>query len=240
MMYHASLRSWLDRARMRWITFSYNFGWSAYVGFLDGWIAKCAMGIPIIGYLIIFNDTVSQHVSFDILAGENSRPAGGLSSTARLKLLYFGLILLGIANIVYLRRRPSVFRVGTNEFDYVERALQHFTASKYIDIHGTIRHEGHHTLHGKYYDAEYDSFLELALGKHTGSRGRDAATTNWDEAKKRYEEFLRSMLIENFYRNNVKRSASLAVAVGLAATGYFLLFIPSLDLFIKVLRVTLS
>jgi len=102
-------------------------------------------------------------------------------------------------------------------FDYVERALQHFTASAYIDIHGTIRHEGHHTLHGKYYDADYDAFLDMALGKRAGTRGRDAETANWSEAKKRYEELLRSMLIENFYRNNVKRRGSLAVAASLAA-----------------------
>ena len=216
-MYHGHLRSWLDSLRMRWTTFAYNFGWSSYVAFLDGWIAKCAMGIPIIGYLILFNDTVSQHVSFDTLASENSRFAGGLSSTARLKLLYFGLILLGTANIVYRLRRPFVFRVGTNVFDYVERALQHFTASAYIDIRGTIRHEGHHTLHGKYYDADYDAFLDMALGKRAGTRGRDAETANWSEAKKRYEELLRSMLIENFYRNNVKRRGSLAVAASLAA-----------------------
>ena len=73
---------------------------------------------------------------------------------ARLKFIYFGLIFLGSANILYRIRRPFVFKIGTNQFEYVENALKHFTVSAYIDIHGLIRHEGHHTLHGKYYDSE--------------------------------------------------------------------------------------
>jgi hypothetical protein len=30
-----------------------------------------AMAIPVVGYLIVFNDAVSQHLSFNRLAGEN-------------------------------------------------------------------------------------------------------------------------------------------------------------------------
>ena len=148
----------------KWETFAYNYGWSAYVFLLDGWIAKCAMAVPIVGYLILFNDSVSQHLSFNRLAGENISQLG-LTSITRLKLIYFGLIFLGSANILYRLRRPFAFRIGTNQFEYVEKSLNHFTVSDYIDIHGAIRHEGHHTLRGKYDDAEYDAFLGLATGE---------------------------------------------------------------------------
>jgi hypothetical protein len=204
----------------------------------DGWIARSAMAVPIIGYLILFNDSISQHLSFKILAGETTSWFD-LSSSARLKLIYFGLIFLGCATILYRLRRPFVFKIGANQFDYVERALRHFTVSAYIDIHGTIRHEGHHTLHGKYYDSEYDAFLDLALGKKDGSGHRSEATANWNEAKSKYEGLLRSMLIENFSRNDVKRRFSLSVCIFLALAGYFLLLIPSADLFLRVLAVSL-
>ena len=150
-------------------------------------------------YLILFNDSVSQHLSFKILAGETTSWLD-LSSSARLKLIYFGLIFLGCATILYRLRRPYVFKIGTNQFDYVERALTHFTASAYIDIHGTIRHEGHHTPHGKYYDSEYKAFLNLALGKLDELGHRREGTADWNQAKSKYEELLRSMLIENFLR----------------------------------------
>jgi hypothetical protein len=172
---------------MRWSTFAYNYGWSDYVFLFDGWIAKCAMAVPIVGYLILFNDSVSQHLSFNKLASENV-VGFGLSSVARLKFIYFGLIFLGSGNILYRTRRPFTFRIGTNQFEYVENALRHFTVSAYIDINGAIAHEGHHTQHGDYYDADYDAFLNLALGKDSDGQ-RDESTADWAGAKNKYEGF---------------------------------------------------
>jgi hypothetical protein len=57
-----------DHWKMKWSTFSYNYRWSDYVAALDGWIAKSAMTVPIVGYLILFNDSVSEHLSFNTLA----------------------------------------------------------------------------------------------------------------------------------------------------------------------------
>ncbi len=62
---------WISYIQMRSRIFSYNYGWSKYVVLFDGWIAKCAMAVPFIGYLIIFNDSVSQHLSFNNLAHED-------------------------------------------------------------------------------------------------------------------------------------------------------------------------
>ena len=225
----------LSRWRSKWSEFAYNYGWSRYVILFDGWIAKCAMAVPILGYLILFNDSISQHLSFNKLADESSIHFG-LSSLVRLKIIYFGLIFLGSANILYRLRRPFTFKIGTNQFDYVEKGLEHFTVSAYININGEIQTRGHHTLHGKYYDADWDTFLDLALGKRE-ALGRNESTANWLEAKNRYGELLRSMLIENFYRNNVTHRISLTLCLIFATAGYFLLFIPSIDLFIKVMIV---
>lgn len=221
---------------MKWSIFVYNYGWSDYVFLFDGWIARCAMAVPIVGYLVLFNDAVSQHLSFKTLAGIND---GWLTSGTRLRLVYFGLIFLGTATILYRLRRPFVFKIGTNQFDYVEKALRHFTVSAYINIHDAIRSEGHHTLHGKYYDSEYEGFLNTALGKLDDAGHRREATANWNEAKSRYEGLLRSMLIENFSRIDVTRSFWLTACIFLALIGYVLLLIPSIDLFFRVLAASL-
>jgi hypothetical protein len=231
------IERWTSYCRMEWSTFAYNYGWSKYVFLFDGWIAKCAMAVPIVGYLILFNDSVSQHLSFERLAGENILRFG-LSSVERLKLIYFGLIFLGSANILYRLRRPFVLKNGTDQFEYVEKSLKHFTVSAYMDIHGVIRHEGHHTLHGKYYDAEYDAFLNLALGEWGECSQRDETTADWAGAKSKYEGLLRSMLIENFFRNNVRRRLSLTGCLILSVVGYLLLLVPSADLFVKVMTVS--
>ncbi|MBX3533933.1 MAG: hypothetical protein KF826_06250 [Xanthobacteraceae bacterium] len=231
------LRRIADRIKLRWSTFSYNYRWSDYVFLFDGWMAKTAIAVPFVGYLILFNDSVSQHLFFNNLARESSI-GFGISSTTRLKFIYYGLIFLGLAAIIYRIRRPYVMRVGTNQFGYVEKALTHFTVSAYIDIHGAIRHEGHHSLHGKYYDAEYEQFVDMALGSKDSFGHRDGRSANWLEAKSRYEGLLRSMLIENFLRNVVKRRISLTICLIFATVGYLLLAVPSVDLFIKVLYVS--
>lgn len=229
------IKSWVENWHSNWNSFVYNYCWSDYVILFDGWIARCAMAVPIVGYLVIFNDAVSQHLSFHTLAGAGE---GWLSSSSRLKFVYFGLIFLGTATILYRVRRPFVFKIGTNEFDYVERALEHFTVSAYINIHGTIRDEGHYTLHGKYYDSEYEGFINMALGKRDKSGYRSEDSGNWNLAKAKYESLLRSMLLENFSRNNIKRRYSLTSCIALAIIGYCLLLIPSLDLFLRVLAVS--
>jgi hypothetical protein len=230
-------KRWIDYWRMKWGGFAYNYGWSSYVLLFDGWIAKFAMAVPIVGYLILFNDSISQHLSFNKLADE-SAVRFGLSSIARLKFIYFGLIFLGSANILYRIRRPFVLKIGTNQFAYVEKALTHFTVSSYIDINGEIQQHGHTTLHGKYCDSEFESFLNLALGAR-GIVGRDESSANWLAAKNKYEGLLRSMLIENFFRNNITRRVSLSFCILLSISGYTLLLIPSADLFLKVMSVVL-
>ncbi|AND92600.1 blr7681 [Bradyrhizobium diazoefficiens USDA 110] len=223
----------IDYWRTEWSTFHYNLGWSRWVRFLDGWIAKCAMAVPVVGYLVLFNDGVSQHISFNDLASEHQLSVLSLTASGRLKLIYFGLIILGSANILYRLRRPYIFRVGTDQFDYVERALVHFTVDNYIDLNGVIRHEGHRTLHGKYDDAEFDSFVDAATGRNNPDVG------NWNLAKSKFEGLLRSILIETFFRNDVKHRLALTCFLLLAFCGYGLLLIPSFDLFVKVIRVTI-
>jgi hypothetical protein len=108
----------------------------------------------------------------------------------------------------------------------------------YIDMDGTIKSEGNRTLHGKYSDAEFQSFLNVATGRNILAPNSQT-TVDWKAAKSRFEGLLRSILIENFYRNNIKRRLALTCRLLLALCGYVLLLIPSVDLFAKVIRVTL-
>jgi hypothetical protein len=194
------------------------------------------MAVPVIGYLIIFNDYISQHVDFKNIAGEGAS-VFGIESIERLRFVYFGLIFLGLANILYKIFRPYVMKISDNEFGYIETGLRNFTIGAYIQFHGAIRSEGHFTLHGKYYDSEWDGFLKLARGSEGNSRltGINVAG-DWVTAKQKYEHLLRSILAENFFRNVIKKRKALSLSLILSIFGYFLLFLPSLDLFLTILR----
>lgn len=229
---------------MNWRVFRYNYSWPDYVWLLDGWIARMAMAIPVVGYLILFNDTVTSNLKFENLAAEDAL-SFGLSSDARLKLIYIGLLFLGCANIVYRLFRPYVMKIGVDQFSYVETALEHFAFSHYSNMHHAIRNSGFdpYTVHGKYYDSEWEGFKTAALGpgsKSLKEAEANMAQANWVEAKNKYESLLRSILIETFFRNVITRREILTTAILLALAGYLLLAIPSVDLFVKVMRVIIK
>lgn len=217
--------------RTKWYVFTYNFSWPNYVNLFEGPLVKASIAIPLVGYLILFNDTVADHIRFETLT--NAAAPMGLSASARLQFVYCGLLCLATASAIYFLRRPYALTIGRDEFEYVTRALEHFSISNYIDINGQIKRSGHdpHTQHGKYYDSEFEGFLRAANGDE------HRADYHWVDAKNQYEGLLRSMLKEHYFRQKITRRVSLVFGIGFAYLGYILLLIPSVDLFVRVLGV---
>ena len=137
---------------------------------------------------------------------------------------------------MYRIRRPYALKIGKNQFEYVETALRHFTVDDYIQINGQIKSSDFdpYTQHGKYYNSEFDAFLKMSIDE---SYGKNADATHWVEAKRKFEGLLRAMLIENFFRQKIRRRYSLTLCIVLSLIGYFLLLVPSADLFLKVMSV---
>lgn len=222
--------------KSRWDSFLANYRWSDWVKYIDGWVPKFAFFVPTLGYLILFNDEISQVLEFTNMMNKEVLETG-LDSHHRLRLIYFGLIFLGVSNLLYKLTRPYQFKFGDNFIDYSRTCLEVFTLSNYIEIHGNIRSKGHYTTSGKYYDSEWEGFLEAA--KNT-DEGKDSVKRdgNWELAKSQYGSLLRGMLYDNYFRNDVKNRFWLSTCIILSSFGYIFLIIPSGDVFIKVLRST--
>ncbi len=222
--------------RSKWQGFTYNFAWSDYIGFFDGWLSRVAMAVPIIGYLIIFNDTTVGYISFNEITNKTD-VLFYFEGVTRLRFLYFGLVFLGAANLIYRWRRPWVHKFGRDCLAFIEKGLEVFTPSEYIQFHHEIREKGHFTRSGKYYDSEWDRFIDLAIG----IEGRDESQNrpgHWNQAKSQYEYLLRNILEETFFRHSVERRYSLSLCLYLSFVGYVLLLLPSMDLFQAVIRST--
>ena len=99
----------------RWSIFCYNFHWADYSGLFTGNLARVSAFVPLLGYLIIFNDGISQHLTFEKLAPKSAEITF-FSGQMRLRLIYFGLIFLGVAELIYLMRRPQVMKLGKDFF----------------------------------------------------------------------------------------------------------------------------
>lgn len=215
-----------------WSTFKYNYRWSDWIGYIDGWIPRFSFFFPIIGYMILFNDQISDMIQFQTITHQDTYDLG-LTSKTRLHCVYYGLFFLGVSNFIYRIKKPYAFRFGQNFVEYTRTALENFTYWDFARIHETIRQDGHLTLDGKYYDSEWDGFSEIARNKGEGTDRVDRSGS-WENAKRQYGSLLRSMLRENFFRNDILRRKWLTFCLVFSTAGYILLAAPSIDLFIKI------
>lgn len=121
--------------------------------------------------------------------------------------------------------------------EFTRSGLEFFNLGDFLQMHGRIQHEGHISLDGKYYDSEWEGFIEAARNKGEGTPEvkRDG---HWEDAKRQYGDLMRSILREEFLRQDRARRKSLTTCLLLSGVGYFLLIIPSTDLFIRVTRST--
>jgi hypothetical protein len=221
----------IDSIRTWWRTFRYNYCWSDWTAYIDGWIPRFSLFFPIAGYLILFNDSVSQALQFKELTDESTD--WGLSGRERLRFLYYGLLFLGLSNFLYRIRLPYLFRFGTNIVDYTNTALEFFHFGDFQDMHHRIGQDGHISRDGKYYDSEWNGFKEAA---NNTDEGRDSVQRNgnWEDAKRQYGGLLRSIIRENFLAGDQSRRGYLTLCLIISSFGYILLIIPGVDLFAKV------
>jgi hypothetical protein len=222
------------RIRSKIDSFAYNFRWSDYVDLFDGPAARAALAIPLIGYLILFNDWVANNLTFQIIS-ETEGPYVGISGGTRLQLVYFGLFCLATASVVYRFRRPFVHKFGRNFVEFSRVGLETFTTSFYVNAHGLIRNEGHLTTSGKYYDSTWDGFLQVAQGEGEGT-DTVSQKPDWEKARKQYEHLLRGILEDFYFRHDITNRFSLAICLIFAGVGYLLLIGSGADIFIKVVQ----
>ena len=212
--------------------FWYNYSWSRSVAYIDGWIPRFSLLFPFFGYLILVNDQIAQFFEFHHLTGGESYP-WSLSAVVRLRFTYYGLFFLGMSNFIYRLAKPYAFRFGSNFVDYTRTALDLFTMSDYVQIHATIREEGHLTPDGKYYTSEWEGFRAAAKNEGEGT-DTVVRSGSWEDAKRQYGSLLRSMLRENFFREDIRRRGWLTTCLLFSTVGYLSLALPSIELFAKV------
>lgn len=220
-----------------WEIFSHNFGWQGWHWFISSPISKGAMFVPILGYMIIFNDEISSVISFNNITGGSNFQI--IENYTRLQFVYFGLILLGLSNFLYLLRRPRVMRFGVNDHAFADYGIKHFTTSTYIEINALISEEGHRTIGGKYYNTHFDGFKKMCFGEGEGT-DNVISPVNWEEAVGRYEHILRGMLMDYFFRKAITRRLSLSICIIVSLIGYSLLTFCSVELFARVVAASFN
>ncbi|MDU8926317.1 hypothetical protein RXV86_02870 [Alisedimentitalea sp. MJ-SS2] len=236
--------------KLRWSVFSYNFTWDDYSEFLNGYAAKASFLVPIIGYAVLFNDYVTDHLEFENLTNE-VKTTFFLDSESRVRFIFFGFLLLAAANTFYRIFRPYAIKVSETSQGYADYFLKYGTAGTFLRLHQEIHHSKFDplTIDGKYYTDDWDLFWQEASWAGSGKNelikedrnqklvGYDRV--NFSEAKKRHENVLLSILRETYFRESRKRRPLLVICLTFATVGYLLLLIPSIDLLLRVLQLTI-
>lgn len=106
-----------ERTTPRYRAFSAPWQWSVVKKLAQSPISRYVIFIPIVGYLLLFNDTaVATLFQFSALVGT---AAAAISVDAdRLRFLYFGLNIYAIGVAIYLAGAPAVVQRygGLNDF----------------------------------------------------------------------------------------------------------------------------
>ncbi|WP_299671802.1 hypothetical protein [uncultured Roseobacter sp.] len=99
--------------------------WPFIKAFAGSEFVKFAAVIPVVGYIIIFNDSVVGSLSFLRIAGvdETDSDPFWLSSVTKLRLAFFGGIFMLVANSLQAWLAPRALENSKNDVDFTDRVV---------------------------------------------------------------------------------------------------------------------
>ena len=205
--------------------------WETVKGVADNDFTRVVALIPVVGYLILFNDEIAGMASFDALAGvgeTNSSPFL-LEGLTKLRLVFFGSIFVLCSFVIYRLFRPEVLEVSKNDLEFSELVRQRYSVYELAQI------EEH--VHSQSWIERTEAFWtvlgELRSKKPLVSGYRPDARAQMFSKHGDYIDFLAREWWEGMmYSHRPARICSLICGGG----GYAMMAIPTLDIAQAVLR----
>ena len=234
--------------KRRYYLVTYNLSWHHLEPIVNTRFTQASFSIPIVGYLLLFNDTVVGYLNFNLITG--GVVSYFLESGQRLRYIYFGLCLMAVAYAWYILRRPKILNLATSPISFVEAGMHAFTVYEIVQIFGSVdsRHGGpvtslwdfdHTDLEKFVNDAIEGDDVESYLRSIKKRSKRSSATTSRGAAIDKHSEFIRSLLHEHFAQKTRTRRVELTLLGVVSGFAYLLLAIPSLDMFFSIVRGTI-
>ena len=110
--------------------------WEAVKGVANNDFTRVVALIPVVGYLILFNDEIAGMVSFDALAGvgEAKRSPFLLVGLTKLRLVFFGSLFVLCSFLTYRLFRPEVLEESKNGLEFSELVRQRYSVHELAQI----------------------------------------------------------------------------------------------------------
>lgn len=99
--------------------------------------------IPLIGYLILFNDEIANITSFRTIAGLEHGNASPfiLSSLAKMRLVFFGSLFVLFANLIFRVFRPQVLELSKGDIEFSTRVRDSYSVHELKSMEADVYSE---------------------------------------------------------------------------------------------------
>lgn len=186
--------------------------WSSFFAIAHSVAARSTVLIPLIGYLIIFNDNIVQYLNLSPALGPHA-PVGHVSF--RLMLVYFGLLFVAAGMGLYAIACPSETKYYASAHAYVGGIQDSINKYSISRIENEVANSD-------------EQFAQQFWRARDASRG---ATIDAEKFAGRNGILHVYYELKNYSRPNARRCTAL-----LYAAGFLILLIPSADVMLRVFR----
>ncbi|EEE35134.1 conserved hypothetical protein [Rhodobacteraceae bacterium KLH11] len=183
--------------------------------------------VPIIGYLILFNDQIAEIASFRLIAGVEQGAATPfyLTGLAKMRLVFFGSLLLLFSNLIFKVFRPPVLELAKGDIEFAARVGERYSVYELEEMESQVFSD-----HWKPRLPLFWNFAKVhgKFIKHPQVTGyRPDFRSNMFAEHGDYISFLaREWWTGEMHTFRLARLVSLILGI----TGIFLLAIPTLDI----------
>ncbi|SDY29656.1 hypothetical protein [Citreimonas salinaria] len=103
--------------------------WDAVRGIANNGLTRAAGIIPLVGYLILFNDRIADFMSFNTIAGvgELSPSPFLFDGIVKLRLTFFGSLFLLSSYCLFRIFRPAVLNEARGDLDFSSRVWETYS-----------------------------------------------------------------------------------------------------------------
>ncbi len=201
------------------------FYWSTVKKVASNDLTKIIGIVPVVGYLILFNDSILDKIQFDTITGTTGDEASPflLGGLTKLRMTFFGSLSVTMSFLIYQLRRPKELDTATDDFSFAERVRESYSVVEMKALERDVM------------EAKWQKRLGLFWLPWHGGRKRECQVQG-------FREDLRTKFLSNFhdYIDQASREwwigqmnsrpISRYAAMILGCLGYLLLVIPTIDI----------
>ncbi|MGC0225544.1 hypothetical protein [Pseudooceanicola nitratireducens] len=211
------------------------FYWSTVKKVASNDLTKIIGIVPVVGYLILFNDSILDKIQFNTITGTTGDEAspfliGGLT---KLRMTFFGSLSVTMSFLIYQLRRPKELDTATDDFSFAERVRESYSVVEMQALERDVM------------DAKWQKRMWLFWFPPQVARKRERRTQK--AQGNRRSHFLRTFgdhidqaSREWWIGRMNSRPISRYAAMILGCLGYLLLVIPTIDIAQAVIADILS